>query len=66
MIDRVIQPAVLQRLQPRWHPVFSEHGIRFRRGRSAHQPVAQGQGYVVEGYRFVGDIELSKSRDFAA
>ncbi len=37
VIDRVIQQAVLQRLQPRWDPTFSEHSYGFRPGRSPHQ-----------------------------
>ena len=60
VIDRVIQQAVLQRLQPRWDPTFSEHSYGFRPGRSAHQAVAQAQAYVIEGYRFVVDIDLAK------
>jgi len=35
VIDRVIQQAVLQRLQPQWDPTFSEHSYGFRPGRSA-------------------------------
>ena len=30
VIDRVIQQAVLQRLQPLWDPTFSEHSYGFR------------------------------------
>src|SRR5229473_353347 len=60
VIDRVIQQAVLQRLQPQWDPTFSEHSYGFRPGRSAHQAVAQAQACVVEGYRFVVDIDLAK------
>ena len=63
MIDRVIQQAVLQRLQPLWDPTFSEHSYGFRPGRSAHQAVAQAQAYVIEGYRFVVDIDLAKFFD---
>jgi RNA-directed DNA polymerase len=63
VIDRVIQQAVLQRLQPRWDPTFSEHSYGFRPGRSAHQAVAQAQAYVIEGYRFVVDIDLAKFFD---
>ena len=63
VIDRVIQQAVLQRLQPQWDPTFSEHSYGFRPGRSAHQAVAQAQAYVVEGYRFVVDIDLAKFFD---
>src|SRR5204862_6566166 len=63
VIDRVIQQAVLQRLQPQWDPTFSEHSYGFRPGRSAHQAVAQAQAYVIEGYRFVVDIDLAKFFD---
>ena len=63
VIDRVIQQAVLQRLQPRWDPTFSEHSYGFRPGRSAHQAVAQAQAYVIEGYRFVVDLDLAKFFD---
>src|ERR1700674_166692 len=52
VIDRVIQQAVLQRLQPLWDPTFSEHSYGFRPGHSAQQAVAQAQAYVTEGYRF--------------
>ena len=46
-IDRVIQQAILQRLQPLWDPTFSEHSYGLRPGRSAHQAVAQAQAYVI-------------------
>jgi hypothetical protein len=46
VIDRVIQQAVLQRLQPLWDPTFSEHSYGFRPGRSAQQAVAQAQAYA--------------------
>ena len=60
VIDRVIQQAVLQRLQPQWDPTFSEHSYGFRPGRSAPQAVAQAQAFVIAGYRFVVDIDLAK------
>ena len=63
MIDRVIQQAVLQRLQPLWDPTFSEHSYGFRPGRSAQQAVAQAQAYVADGYQFVVDIDLAKFFD---
>jgi RNA-directed DNA polymerase len=63
VIDRVIQQAVLQRLQPLWDPTFSKHSYGFRPGRSAHQAVAQAQAYVSEGYRFVVDLDLAKFFD---
>ena len=63
VIDRVIQQALLQRLQPQWDPTFSEHSYGFRPGRSAHQAVAQAQAYVIQGYRFVVDLDLAKFFD---
>jgi RNA-directed DNA polymerase len=63
VIDRVVQQAVLQRLQPLWDPTFSEHSYGFRPGRSAHQAVAQAQAYVAQGHRFVVDIDLAKFFD---
>src|SRR5215831_16914890 len=63
VIDRVIQQAVLQQLQPLWDPTFSEHSYGFRPGRSAHQAVAQAQAYVSQGHRIVVDIDLAKFFD---
>jgi RNA-directed DNA polymerase len=36
VVDRFIQQALLQVLQPRWDPTFSEHSHGFRPGRGAH------------------------------
>ena len=58
-LDRFIQQAVLQVLQKRWDPTFSEHSYGFRPGRSAHQAVAQAQAYIAEGY---GYFRSSQSR----
>jgi RNA-directed DNA polymerase len=37
VLDRLIQQAVMQVLQRRWDPTFSEHSHGFRPQRSAHQ-----------------------------
>src|SRR5271154_4344334 len=37
VLDRLIQQAVMQVLQRRWDPTFSEHSQGFRPKRSAHQ-----------------------------
>ncbi len=63
VIDRLIQQALLQVLQKRWDPTFSEHSYGFRPGRSAHQAVAQAQAYIAEGYNWVVDIDLEKFFD---
>lgn len=63
VVDRLIQQALLQVLQKRWDPTFSEHSYGFRPGRSAHQAVAQAQRYIAEGYNYVVDIDLEKFFD---
>jgi RNA-directed DNA polymerase len=63
VLDRFIQQAVMQVLQRRWNPTFSQHSYGFRPHRSAHQAVAQAQQYVVGGYRWVVDIDLEKFFD---
>ena len=63
VVDRLIQQAMLQVLQERWDPAFSEHSYGFRPGRSAHQAVAQAQVYIAEGYNVVVDLDLEKFFD---
>jgi RNA-directed DNA polymerase len=63
VLDRLIQQAILQVLQGRWDPTFSEHSYGFRPGRSAHQAVAQAQQYMAEGYRWCVDLDLEKFFD---
>ena len=60
VVDRLIQQALLQVLQERWDPTFSEHSYGFRPGRSAHQAVAQAQQYIAAGYNVVVDLDLEK------
>jgi RNA-directed DNA polymerase len=63
VLDRLIQQAVLQVLQPQWDPTFSEHSYGFRPGRSAHQAVAAVQQYIADGLRWVADLDLEKFFD---
>ena len=63
VVDRLIQQALLQVLQERWDPTFSEHSYGFRPGRSAHQAVAQAQRYIAAGYTVVVDLDLEKFFD---
>src|SRR5919109_3893550 len=62
-LDRFIQQAVLQVLQPEWATTFSASSDGFRPGRSAHQAVAQAQRYLGEGYGWVVDLDLEKFFD---
>jgi RNA-directed DNA polymerase len=63
VVDRFLQQAVLQVLQPQWDPTFSEYSYGFRPGRSAHQAVAKAQQYLHQGYHWVVDIDLEKFFD---
>jgi group II intron reverse transcriptase/maturase len=63
VLDRLIQQALAQALNPLFEPRFSAHSYGFRPGRSAHQAVAAAQAYVREGYDWVVDIDLEKFFD---
>ncbi|HWX91518.1 MAG TPA: group II intron reverse transcriptase/maturase [Terriglobales bacterium] len=63
VLDRFVQQAVLQVLQKRWDPTFSDHSHGFRPGRSAQQAVHEAQQYIAEGYGWVIDLDLEKFFD---
>src|SRR6516162_2355621 len=63
VLDRLVQQAVMQVLQRRWNPTFSQHSYGFRPRRSAHQAVAQAQHYIAQGNGWVVDIDLEKFFD---
>lgn len=63
VVDRLIQQALLQVLQPRLDPAFSQHSYGFRPGRSAHQAVYAAQAHVESGRRVVVDVDLEKFFD---
>lgn len=63
VLDRLIQQAILQVLQPRFDPTFSEHSHGFRPGRRAHDAVREAQRYIQEGRRWVVDVDLEQFFD---
>lgn len=63
VLDRFIQQALLQVLQPMWEGTFSDNSYGFRPQRSAHQAVMKAKGYVSFGYETVVDIDLEKFFD---
>lgn len=63
VLDRFIQQAVLQVLQPRFDPTFSESSYGFRPGRRAHDAVRKAQQYVQSGRRWVVDVDLAQFFD---
>jgi RNA-directed DNA polymerase len=60
VLDRFVQQAMLQVLQKRWDPTFSEHSHGFRPGHSARQAVREAQQYIAEGHGWVVDLDLEK------
>jgi len=63
VLDRFIQQALLQVLEPIFEPTFSEFSYGFRPWRSAHQAVALAQTYIAEGRLWVVDLDLEKFFD---
>lgn len=63
VVDRLVQQAILQVIQPIFETKFSINSFGFRPNRSAHQAVKQAQEYVRSGNRIVVDIDLEKFFD---
>lgn len=64
VLDRLIQQAVLQVLQPQFDPTFSDHSYGFRPGRSALEAVQRARQYVESGKHYVVDVDLEKFFDY--
>jgi RNA-directed DNA polymerase len=60
VLDRFIQQAFLQVLQPMFDPSFSEHSHGFRPGRRAHDAVVEAQRHIQQGRRIVVDVDLEQ------
>lgn len=63
VLDRFIQQAILQVLQPQFDPTFSKHSHGFRPGRRAHDAIIAAQKYIQEGRKWVVDVDLEKFFD---
>src|SRR5688572_749555 len=63
VLDRMIQQALLQVLQPILDSTFSESSYGYRPGRSAQQAVRRAREHVTAGYRWVVDLDLEKFFD---
>ena len=57
VVDRLVQQAILQVLEPILDPTFSPSSFGFRPGKSAHQALAQAQTYVADVREIVVDID---------
>lgn len=63
VVDRWVQQAVLQVLEPIFEPTFHPSSHGFRRDRGAHTAIAEAKRYVEQGYGIVVDLDLSKFFD---
>jgi RNA-directed DNA polymerase len=63
VVDRLIQQAIHQVLEPLYDPSFSESSYGFRPGRSAHQALKAAQEHVASGKGWVVDLDLEKFFD---
>jgi group II intron reverse transcriptase/maturase len=63
VVDRLVQQALHQVLQPLFEPTFSHGSFGFRPGRNAQQAVSRAQTYIRAGKRWVVDIDLEKFFD---
>ena len=63
VLDRMIQQALLQVLQPLFDPTFSEESFGFRPGRSALDAVERAREHVAAGHRWLVDVDLAQFFD---
>lgn len=63
VIDRMLQQAMVQILQPMFETTFSNSSYGFRPKRDARKAIKQALGYYKAGYTCVVDIDLAKYFD---
>jgi len=63
VLDRLIQQAIHQLLEPIFDPTFSDNSYGFRPKRSARQALKQSKIYVQSGGRWIVNVDLSKFFD---
>jgi len=63
VIDRMIQQAIVQILQPIFEKTFSDSSYGFRPNRNAQQAIRRAKQYYEQGYSKVVDIDLAKYFD---
>lgn len=63
VLDRLVQQAIHQVMEPLFEPKFSESSYGFRPKRSAHQALKAASEYVQSGKAWVVDIDLAKFFD---
>lgn len=62
-VDRLIQEALLQVLDPLFDPRFSDGSFGFRRGRGPQDAVTRAREHMAAGHRWVVDLDLEQFFD---
>ncbi len=62
-LDRFLQQALLQALQPLFDREFSPHSYGFRPDKSAHQAVPAARAHIEAGYSVVVDLDIASCFD---
>jgi RNA-directed DNA polymerase len=63
VIDRLLQQAIAQWLNPKYEEEFSNYSYGFREKRSAHQAVMQAQQNLNEGNEWIIELDLENFFD---
>ena len=63
VIDRMVQQAIVQVLQPIFERTFSDSSFGFRPKRNAHKAIERAKKYCEEGYTYAVDLDLEKYFD---
>jgi retron-type reverse transcriptase len=63
VMDRLIEQAILQVLQPIFDPTFSDASFGFRPGRSVHGAIARAREHMAARCRWLVDLDLEKFFD---
>lgn len=63
VLDRMIQQALNQVLQPLFDPTFADESYGFRPGRSAQDAVERARSHIRAGHRWVVDLDIASFFD---
>lgn len=63
VVDRMVQQAVLNVIEPIFEPIFHDSSHGFRSYRGSQTAIAQATEYFNDGYAYTVDIDLSKFFD---
>jgi hypothetical protein len=59
VVDRIVQEAVRQVLEPLWEPTFHPSNDGFKPVRSCHTAVTEAKEHLEDGYKWVLDLDRS-------